>query len=95
MLAPRNALARNRFRVCSFASRKDLDVQEFQMKRRIAVSAMALALTMGLTTSALAFGHGGGGHAGGFDGAHVGTFGGHVGGFGGMHCGRFDGVRGL
>jgi hypothetical protein len=66
------------------------------MKRQILAGAMVLALATGMTTSAMAFGHGGGGHVGGF-GGHAGGFGAHVGGMGGMHSfggSRFAEVRG-
>ena len=46
------------------------------MKKQISAGVMALARAMGLTTSVMAFGHGGGAHAGGF-----------VGRFGGAHAG--------
>lgn len=64
------------------------------MKRQILAGAMALALATGMTSSAMAFGHGG--HAGGF-GGHIGMGGVHAG-MGAMHGGfaanRMAGVRG-
>lgn len=61
------------------------------MRQQILAGAMALALATGMTSSAMAFGHGG--HVGG----HAGSFGGHVG-MGAIHSGfaanRMAGVRG-
>jgi hypothetical protein len=69
---------------------------EVSMKKQMIAGAIALMLGAGMTTSAMAFGHGGGGgHFGGggghFGGGHFG--GGHFGGghFGGGHIGGFGG----
>lgn len=58
------------------------------MKKQLFAGAMTLALATGMTTSAMAFGHGGGFHSGGFGGFHSGGFGGfHAGTVGGFHAG--------
>jgi hypothetical protein len=62
------------------------------MKKQLLASAMAVALATGMTTSAMAFGHGGGFHGGGFHGGGFGGF--HTGSFGGFHAGSVGGFRG-
>jgi hypothetical protein len=73
-------------------------VKEILMRKQLLAGAMAVALATGMTTSAMAFGHGSGGRGGG--GFHSGGYGGlHSGGFrssyGAMRGGNFAGVRGF
>lgn len=65
------------------------------MRRQFITGAMALALAGGMSTSAMAFGHGGGGmHGGGMHGGFShGGFGGVHAGMAGVHGGAFSGPR--
>src|SRR5271169_1452712 len=60
------------------------------MRKQVLAGAMAVVLAMGMTTSAMAFGHGGG-HGGGFHGGFAGS----RGSFAAMRGGNFAGVRGF
>jgi hypothetical protein len=74
-------------------------VEEVLMRKQLLAGAMAVALATGMTTSAMAFGRGGGGFHGGGGGFHGGMGGFHGGGFrgsfGAMHGGNFAGMRGF
>jgi hypothetical protein len=68
------------------------------MRKQLLAGAMAIALATAMTTSAMAFGHGGVGHGGGsFRSGAIGGY--HGGGFrssyGAMRGSTFDGVRGF
>jgi hypothetical protein len=105
-----NILARRPYRcgnyLPSFPLKND-QVQEVIMTKQFLAGAMAIALATGLTSSAMAFGHGGSGgfHGGGFHGgagfggSHGGGFRTGLGGFRGSYAAlprsNFAGVRGF